>query len=170
LSIRQDKTENLMTTSHPLPDSAKIAHLLGLLFDGLDVKPGGAFDQTQAGGAWFGVFIADGGAPVALCGADANLAASFGGALSMLPPGAAKDAAKSRELTGVMIENLREIMNICTRLVMDSESPHLRLDQLYPVKALPPAAVALLGSPQGRREFQVQLPKYGGGVLTLLSA
>jgi hypothetical protein len=159
-----------MATSHPLPDAAKIADLLGMLFDGLDVKPGGTFDQTQAGGAWFGVFVADGGAPVALCGADANLAAGFGGALSMLPIGAAKDAAKSRELSGVMIENLREIMNICTRLVMDSESPHLRLDQLYRVKDLPPAAAALLGSPQGRREFQVQLPKYGGGVLTVLSA
>jgi hypothetical protein len=28
----------------------------------------------------------------------------------------------------------------------------------------------LLGAPGGRREFQVQLPKYGGGVLTFLSA
>jgi hypothetical protein len=61
-------------------------------------------------------------------------------------------------------------MNMCPRLVMDSESPHLRLEQLYSVKTLPPLAAALLGSPQGRREFQVQLPKYGGGVLTVLSA
>ena len=159
-----------MTTAHPLPDSAKVVHMLGILFDGLDVKPGGTFDQTPAGGAWFGVFVTDGGAPVALCGADANLAASFGGALSMLPVGAAKEAAKSRELTGVMFENLREIMNICTRLVMDATSPHLKLDQLYPTKSLPAAALALLGAPQGRREFQVQLPKYGGGVLTVLSA
>jgi hypothetical protein len=144
--------------------------MLGILFDGLDVKPGGSFDQTATGGAWFGVFVTDGGVPVALCGADANLAASFGGALSMLPVGAARDAAKSRELSGVMLENLREIMNICTRLVMDATSPHLRLEQLYSVKALPSPAAALLGAPQGRREFQVQLPKYGGGVLTLLSA
>ncbi len=139
------------------------------MFDGLDVKPGGTFDQTPAGGAWFGVFVTDGGAPVALCGADANLAASFGGALSMLPVAAAKDAAKARQLTDVMIENVREIMNICTRLVMDATSPHLKLDQLYPTKSLPAAALALLGAPQGRREFQVQLPKYGGGVLTVLS-
>jgi hypothetical protein len=69
-----------------------------------------------------------------------------------------------------MIENVREIMNICTRLVMDAKSPHLKLDQLYPTKSLPAAALALLGAPQGRREFQVQLPKYGGGVLTVLSA
>jgi hypothetical protein len=159
-----------MATAYPLPDGAKIIQLLGIMFDGLDVKPGGTFDQTPAGGAWFGVFVTDAGAPVALCGADANLAASFGGALSMLPVAAAKDAAKSRQLTDVMIENVREIMNICTRLVMDAKSPHLKLDQLYPTKSLPAAALALLGAPQGRREFQVQLPKYGGGVLTVLSA
>jgi hypothetical protein len=159
-----------MATAYPLPDGAKIIQLLGIMFDGLDVKPGGTFDQTPAGGAWFGVFVTDAGAPVALCGADANLAASFGGALSMLPVAAAKDAAKARQLTDVMIENVREIMNICTRLVMDATSPHLKLDQLYAVKSLPAAALALLGAPQGRREFQVQLPKYGGGVLTVLSA
>ncbi|HWX81867.1 MAG TPA: hypothetical protein VNZ02_17325 [Steroidobacteraceae bacterium] len=159
-----------MATAYPLPDGAKIAQLLGIMFDGLDVKPGGTFDQTPAGGAWFGVFVTDDGAPVALCGADANLAASFGGALSMLPVAAAKDAAKARQLTDVMIENVREIMNICTRLVMDATSPHLKLDQLYPAKSLPPAALTLLGAPQGRREFQLQVPKYGGGVLTVLSA
>ena len=159
-----------MSTAYPLPDGAKIVQLLGILFDGLVVKPGGTFDQTPAGGAWFGVFVTDGGAPVALCGADANLAASFGGALSMLPVAAAKDAAKARQLTEVMVENVREIMNICTRLVMDATSPHLKLDQLYPAKSLPAPALALLGAPQARREFQVQLPKYGGGVLTVLSA
>jgi hypothetical protein len=158
-----------MATAYPLPDGPKIMQILGLLFDGLDVKPGGAFDQTPAGGAWFGVFVGDTGEPVALCGADANLAASFGAAFSMLPVGVAKDAAKSRELTSVMIENVREIMNICTRLVMDGTSQHLKLDQIYPTKSLPTSAAALLGAPQGRREFQLQLPKYGGGVLTLVS-
>lgn len=159
-----------MATLYPLPDAAKIVKLLALLFDGLEVKPGGKFDQTPAGGAWFGVFVADSGEPVSLCGADANLAASFGAALSMLPAGAAKDAAKSRELTDVMVANLREIMNICTRLVMDASSPHLKLEQIYPVKSLAGPAAALLAAPKERREFLIQLPKYGGGVMTLLSA
>jgi hypothetical protein len=158
-----------MATAYPLPDGPKIVDLLGLLFDGLNVKAGGTFDQTPAGGAWFGVFVADSGTPVALCGADANLAATFGAAFSMLPVGAAKEAAKARELTGVMVDNMREIMNICSRLVMDATSPHLKLEQIYPTKTLPPPATALLGAPGGRREFQVQLPKYGGGVLTFLS-
>jgi hypothetical protein len=158
-----------MATAYPLPDVPKIVQFLGLLFDGLDVKPGGTFDQSPAGGAWFGVFVADSGEPVALCGADANLAATWGAALSMLPVAAAKEAAKTRELTGVMIDNVREIMNICTRLVMDATSLHLKLDQVYPAKSLPAPAAALLGVAQGRREFQIQLPKYGGGVLAFLT-
>ena len=158
-----------MATAYPLPDGPKIIDLLGLLFDGLDVKAGGTFDQPPAGGAWFGVFVADSGTPVALCGADANLAATFGAAFSLLPVGVAKEAAKARELTQVMIDNMREIMNICSRLVMDATSPHLKLDQIYPVKSLPAPAAALLGAPKGRKEFQVQMPKYGGGVLTFLS-
>jgi hypothetical protein len=159
-----------MSSPYPLPDVAKVIEILGLLFDGLEVKLGGAFDQTPAGGAWFGVFIADSGEPVALCGADAILAANFGAAFSMLPVNAAKEAAKARELTPVMSDNVREIMNICTRLVMDNTSPHLKLEQIYPVKSLPAAAAALLAAATRRREFQLQMPKYGGGVLTLLAA
>lgn len=159
-----------MATAYPLPDASKILQMLGLLFDGLDVKLGGTFDQTPGGGAWFGVFVADSGEPVALCGADANLAATLGCAFSMLPPGMAKEVAKTRDLTDVMIGNMREIMNICTRLVMDSASPHLKLEQIYSRKSLPASAAALLGAPTGRREFQVQVQKYGGGVLTFLTA
>lgn len=158
-----------MSTAYPLPDVRKVQDILGMLFDGLDVKAGGAFDQTTAGGAWFGVFIDDTAQPVALCGADAALTAGLAAALSMLPLAAAKEAAKSRELSDVMRENLREVMNICTRLALDATSPHLKLEQVYPVKALPPAAAAVLAKPAGRREFGLQLPRYGGGVLSLLS-
>ena len=159
-----------MSTAYPLPDGKRVTELLDVLFDGIDVKPGGTFDQSPGGGALFGVFVADSGSPVALCGADANLAPALGAALSMLPATVVKDAAKSKQLTPVMVDNLREIMNICTRLVMDASSPHLRLEQVYPTKSLPAPAAALLTANKGRREFQVQVPKYGGGVLTLLSS
>lgn len=158
-----------MTTAYPLPDVRKVQDILGMLFDGLEVKPGGTFDQTLNGGAWFGVFIDHTGSPVALCGADVELAASLSSALSMLPLSTAKEAARARELSPGMCENLREVMNICTRLVLDSTSPHLKLDRLCAIKALPVAAAALLANAPGRREFHLQLPRYGGGVLSLLS-
>jgi hypothetical protein len=158
-----------VTTAYPLPDVRKVQDILGMLFDGLDVKIGGTFDQTPNGGAWFGVFIDNSASPVALCGADVSLAASLGSALSMLPPASAKEAARAHELSPGMRENLHEVMNICTRLVLDSTSPHLKLDQLCPVNALPAAAAGLLSRAPGRREFNLQLPRYGGGVLSLVS-
>ena len=158
-----------MSTKYPLPDVRKVHEILGMLFDGLDVKVGGAFDQTPDGGAWFGVFIDDAGRPVALCGADVSLAAGFSAALSMLPPTVVKEAVRSRELSSSMCDNLREVMNICTRLVLDATSPHLKLEQLCSIAALPEAATAILATPTGRREFNLQVPRYGGGVLSLLS-
>jgi hypothetical protein len=159
-----------MATLCPLPDATKVADILGMLFDGLDVKLGGKFDATPAGGSWYGVYVKDTGETAALCGADTNLAASFGAALTMLPPGVAKEAAKSRDFNPMMIENLRETMNICTRLVLDATSQHVRLDQVYQAAKLPAAAAALLKAAHGRREFQLQMPKYGGGVLTVMTA
>ncbi len=158
-----------MASAYPLPDGAKIIKFLGIMFDGLDVKPGGKLDQSPAGGAWFGVFVSDAGEVVAMCGADAALAAALGAALSMLPAAAAKDAAKTRELTAVMVDNLREIMNICTRLVMDPASPHLKLERIYSTGTLPAAAAAFLTQAKARCDFQVQVPKYGGGVLAFLT-
>ncbi len=84
-------------------------HVEVLLFDGLDVKPDGKFDHSPAGGAWFGLYIDDGGTPVALCGVDAPLVASLGAALSMLPPGLAKEAATTRTLSEPLRDNLREV-------------------------------------------------------------
>jgi hypothetical protein len=158
-----------MSTSYPLPDVRKVQDILGMLYDGLDVKTGGAFDQTPGAGSWFGVFIDDAGKAVALCGADAGLAAGLAAALSMLPPSAVKEAVQSRQLSGTMCGNLREVMNICTRLVLDSTSPHLKLDQLHARATLPAAAAAILANPPGRREFTLQVPRYGGGVLSVLS-
>jgi len=158
-----------MATRYPLPDLAKVKHMLGLLYDGLEVKPGKKFDVAPASGCWVGLYVGDDGAPVAACVADVALAVNSSAALSMLPPGVAKDAAKSKELTEVMVQNLREIMNICTRLLMDDASAHLRLDSVYPAKALPPGATQLLAGVKGRVDFELNVPKYGPGTLAVVS-
>ena len=158
-----------MATNYPMPDAAKVKLMLGLLFDGLDVKPGKKFEIVPPSGSWIGVYVADDGKPVAACAVDVALAANSSAALSMLPPGAAKDAAKSKELTDVMVANLQEIMNICSRLLMNDSSAHLRLDKVYPSKAMPPQVTALLGANPGRVDFELNVPKYGAGTLAVLS-
>ena len=159
-----------MATLCPLPDATKVADILGMLFDGIDVKPGGKFDETPAGGSWYGVYVKDSGETAALCGADTHLAASFGAALTMLSPGVAEEACEIPRLQPDDDREPARDMNICTGSVLDATSIHVRLDQVYPSARLPAPAEALPRSSHGRREFQLQVPKYGGGVLTVLTA
>jgi hypothetical protein len=68
-----------------------------------------------------------------------------------------------------MLANLREVMNICTRLLLKENTPHVRLVQLAEAGELPPAAAAILTGARGRVDFEVGLGKYGAGVLAVLA-
>ncbi len=156
-------------SKHPVPDAAQVKDLLGFLFDGLAVKAAPKLDISAASGSFLALYIADDGSPVALCACNLAFAANAGAALSMLPPTAAKEAIKEKLLTPAMNDNLREVMNICSRLMMREGSAHLRLEQVYPAKALPPPAATVAGSATGRADFEVTLGKYGAGVLSILT-
>jgi hypothetical protein len=158
-----------MATTCPLPDANKVRSMLGLLFDGLEVKPGRRADLSPASGSWVALYVGDDGRPLALCAADALFAANAGAALSLLPPATAKDAAKTRDLTDVMRGNLAEVMNICSRLLMTDSSPHLRLDGVQPAKSLSPAVTGVMSGATGRADFELTVPRYGPGTLSVLS-
>ena len=155
--------------SPPFPDIAQVKDLLGMLFDGLSVKLGPKLDVSPKATSFFGVYVSDDGKPVALCGCDLAFATNSGAALSMLPPNAAKEAAKDKALTPVMLANLHEVMNICTRLMLRDESPHLKLRELCETTALPPHAAAIAGAPKGRIDFEISIAKYGAGVLSVMT-
>ncbi len=157
-----------MSATYPLPDVPLVRDLLGMLFDGLSVKAGPKLDVSPKAGGYFAVYVADDGSPAALCGCDMAFAANSGAALSMLPPAVAKEATKDKELTPVMLANLHEVMNICTRLMLRDDSPHLKLRELCRVAALPAPAAAILGSARGRVDFEIGIAKYGPGVLSVL--
>lgn len=154
--------------THPVPEVAHVKDLLGMLFDGLTVKQGAKLDASPKSKSYFGVYVSDDGTPVALCGCDLPFAASSGAALSLLPPNAAKEAVKDKELTPVMVANLNEVMNICTRLILRDGSPHVRLREVCAAGALPEPAAHILAGPKARVDFEVGLDKYGSGVISVL--
>jgi len=156
-------------TQFPLPDSAKVKAILELLYDGLEVRVGRKIDLSPASGSWIGTYVCDDGQTVALCACEPHLAAKISSALSMLPVPAAQEAAKTKQLDEIMVGNLKEIMNICSRLLMNDESKHLKLDRVYPAKSLPSGATGVLTGAKGRVDFEVIVPKYGNGGLALLS-
>lgn len=158
-----------MATAYPMPDLSKVRSVLGLVFEGLQVRSGRAFDVLPGSGCWVGLYVADSGAPVAACIADSSLAAHASAALSMLPVAVARDAAATKELNELMVGNLREVLNICTRLLMSEESAHLRLEDIYPALAMPAKVAALLGAQKGRIDFELTVPKYGLGTLAVVS-
>jgi hypothetical protein len=128
-----------------------------------------AGDITPSSGSWVALYVTDESKPAALCVADGPLAANSSAALSMLPPNTAKDAIKSKDLPSAMVANLREIMNICSRLLMTDSSPHLRLAALHAVKSMPADLSAVIGSAHNRFDFEIQVPKYGVGNLAFIS-
>jgi hypothetical protein len=152
----------------PLPDLNLVRELLGMLFDGLMVKPGAKLDVSPKSTGWVGVYVTDDGKPVALCACDLAFATNAGAALSMLPPGVAKESFKSGQLTDVMSANLREVMNICTRLVLHEGTAHVRLDTVGPIAKLPAAVAAIAAAPKARIDFDIALGRYGNGLLAAL--
>jgi hypothetical protein len=155
-------------SNYPVPENTHVTDLLGMLFDNLVVKRGAKLDMSAASTGFAGVYVTDGDVPVGLCACDFAFAANSGAALSMLPPNMAKDAVKSKVLTDVMTGNLREVMNICTRLLLREGTPHLRLSQVYPVKSLPTPAAAIVAGASKRADFDVALGKYGNGLLAVM--
>ena len=110
----------------------------------------------------FAVYVNDDDEPVAGIGCTLAFGAYAGAALSMIPKGGADEAVQSSELSEMMLGNLNEFMNICSRWFMTAESPHLRLTATYPIDDVPEEAEDLLDS-DDRMDFLIDIPEYGSG-------
>lgn len=148
-----------------LPDDAQVGDLLKIMYgDDLAVESGSAIDPAQS---YVAIYIDDADAPIAACFCDKAFAAYSSAALTMLPAGAAKEVADGGDMSQAMVDNLHEVMNICSRFFMNDRTPHLRLDTVSP-----PAADGridqLLGA-GGRGDFKIAIPRYGEGTLAVLA-
>ena len=154
-----------MTTIHPVPNEKQIHQIFAMLF-GSDIRlnPNEPVPTDDAL-SMFAVFINDEGKQVTACVCDHHFTAYAGSALTKIPVDSAEDASKTGKYTPMMLNNLHEIMNICSRLFMNDTSPHLRLDKVF---ASPDAAREVLDGCQGRVDFTVSIPGYGDGVLSFL--
>lgn len=154
--------------TYPMPNEKKVLGILENLFDGIVVAPGKSFELVEAK-SMVGVYVNDGGQPVAACATDLALSAVAGSALSMLPTPVCKEAVTSGTLTDSMKENLKEIMNIFSRLLMDDFSAHLKLSSMHPARGLPRPAAMMLLEVRNRAHFKITVPRYGSGYLSVMS-
>ncbi len=161
----------MATTTFALPNAKAMTQTLEMLFGGtVPVAAGKPLDTKPGTGNLIATFIDDHEKPVAVAVCDLPFAANAGCALSMMPAAVAKDAIKAKKLEQTMLDNLYEVMNILSTLLMTEHTPHLKLATMYPDPGkLPADAKALLGAVKGRADFSVNVPKYGPGALSLLT-
>ena len=169
---RNSQVECAMRTQYALPNAAAMTGMFDMLFGGkVPVMPGKRLDVKPGCGNFVAIFVADDGKPVAAAICDLAFAANGGAALSMLPVNAAKDAIKSKKIEQTMFDNLYEIMNVVSTLLMNEKTPHLKLATLYPDPGkLPADAKALLSAPAaGHADFNINVLRYGSGGMSLLT-
>ena len=158
--------------AYVLPNAAELTKTVEMLFgDGAKVAPGKPLDVKPGSGNLIAIYVDDADKPVAAVLCDIPFAANAGCALSMLPAGAAKDAIKTKKLEQTMLDNLYEVMNIVSTMLMDEHTPHLKLGTLYPdLGKLPADAKAMLGAAaKNHADFMITVPRYGAGGLSLLA-
>jgi hypothetical protein len=91
---------------------------------------------------------------------DLGLANSMGAAISMIPAGLAADSTKAGAVPDNIKLNLHEVLNICVNLFTEVSRERLTLKDMK-VCAAGEAAPAVSQS----IKFNVQIPKYSGGIM-----
>jgi len=145
------------------PEFAQIRRMLSaLLGSEVDVE----LSSPNGNDRFAAVYTDAGGNPAAVAICDSAFAAYVGSALSILPKDVAETAAAGDTLTDVMKENLHEVMNVCTRLLIDDNTPHLVLSEIC--SAYETDATLTLREAGQRTDFRVEIPRYGAGNLAFL--
>lgn len=159
-----------MATIHHVPTTGELRQMLAMLYgDKLGLETGKPVAADAGSKSVVAVYVNDANEPVTACVCDHQFAAFAGSALTKIPRGGAEDAAKTGDFSEMMLGNLREVMNICSRLFMYNSSPHLRLESVYATPdALPDSVRSMVGASQGRGDFSVSIPGYGDGTLSFL--
>ena len=116
-----------------------------------------------------GVFKRDDGAVAALVMLDVALAANASAALVLIPPGVAGESARSGKLSENLYENVKEVLNVCSRLFAVPGTPHVRMKGTHLVPPPAPAEIAgMLGKPNSRLDLEINVPGYAGGRMAVL--
>ena len=135
-----------------------------LKVDGVDVK------VEEDSNALYGTYIDDSDVPVSVCAIDRNFVAYLGSALTMVPKATADASAEGGDFSDIVIDNVREVLNILSRILMEGSSPHLRFAELRRSSAdLTAEEQAIVQSPAARLDMKIELPNYGAGHCSLIT-
>lgn len=145
--------------NYQTPAANKVAEMLAMVL-GVEAtaKEGSAPDAASLDHV--AIFLNREDEFVASCSCSLTTAAALGCALSMIPPGGAEAMVEDGVLTATASENFYEMMNICSSLLMNDKSAHLRL-----VEVVVDAGRRMQDEGSVEMTFDVDLGKYGKGNL-----
>lgn len=146
-----------------LPNQEEIYEMLSLLLGEsiqVEYEPM-PLDLTNT---YVAIYANEMGEPGALCCSSVAFAAYAGGSITLLPVDATREAAQYDDMTEMMTQNLYEVMNICTRLVINDETPHLKLTEVRKYEEVAEIVRPVIGS-GNRGDYSIDIPRYGSGKL-----
>lgn len=115
-----------------------------------------------------GVYRFDDGVTAATCACELALAASAGAAFTPIPAEVATSAVATRNLTGLLLENFHEILNICAQLLNDQVTTHVTLSDVGTDRTLSTHAAFGPDHPSTIwLDLDIAIAGYGGGRLVL---
>jgi hypothetical protein len=100
---------------------------------------------------------------------DIQGAARLGGALGMLPKGGVDDVIDDHDLTGLIRDNVYEVLNVLGSVFNVADAPHVRLTEMYgPGQSAPDEVENLAYAAGGRLDIEVSIAGYGNGRLCIV--
>lgn len=143
--------------------------MLAMLYSDLKVEESGVKVEEDPN-AIYGTYIDDSDVPVSLVAVDRDFAAYLGSALTLVPLETAKASADSGEFSELMVGNVREVMNILSRILMEGSSPHLRFAEYRKSAAeLTGDEQAVVQNIAARLDMKIEIPSYGAGLCSLIT-
>jgi hypothetical protein len=153
-----------------LPAAKDVKDMLsGLVGKPVGVNPGAPVTPTPDSPVSVAVYVDPQMAINAICVMDLGASAYTGAALALLPPGGAQDAVEEdKELSGLLVEALHEVVNVLSALFNTPGAPHSKLHKLYaPGDDLPGDIAGMLAN-FNRIDLAIDVPGYGKGGLSLV--
>lgn len=159
-------------TEYAIPKQIEVQQMLGMLYDNeINVEESEPLSTESGAKTLVAVYVDDKDVPVTACTCDFNFTAFAGGALTKIPKGGTEDMAESGDFSPMILGNFYEVMNICSRLFMNSHTPHLRLEKTYTAPEDAPAEVVeILSKAANKTGFKVNIDGYGEGQLSFVGS
>jgi len=142
--------------------------VLSTLYDRpIQISDAPKFEPTFSKPAALAVYVTEGDAVTGLLVCSMPAAAYLGASLSLLPKPVAEDCIKKGTLDDNLLENFREVANICASLFADQIAARAHLQKVVPKCTAAPADYkALMASPR-RVDLGITVPNYGDGIVSI---